>query len=55
MRLLATSTGLSESLTRSIKCRITVFPFKTISYTVFDGSWDTGNAIKAKNLIMFAM
>lgn len=32
------STGLSESLTRSIKCRITVFPFKTISYTVFDGS-----------------
>lgn len=42
------STGLSESLTRSIKCRITVLPFKTISYTVFDGSWDTGNAIKAK-------
>lgn len=49
------STGLSESLKRSIKCRITVLPFKTISYTVFDGSWDTGNAIKAKNLIMFAM
>lgn len=49
------STGLSEYLTRSIKCRITVLPFKTISYTVFDGSWDTGNTIKAKNLIMFAI
>lgn len=49
------STGLNEYLTRSIKCRITVLPFKTISYTVFDGSWDTGNTIKAKNLIMFAM
>lgn len=48
------STDLSEYLTCSIKCRISMLPFKTILYTVFNDSRDTGSAIKDKNLIMFA-